>query len=582
MTLQERITVSSEDIMLKLEQALDRFRHFQYDSKYKELLGNVFLKKVETWDTKIRARKNDPFTIVVVGEFKRGKSSFINALLGEEILCTDVTPETVTMNRLVYGVHKNEAVLSGGRRMELTDGELKRGALEKLIADVGEPIRQLELSRPNEWLKDIRIIDTPGMNDILCNFDSIVAEALSQADAVIYIYSVNMPLSRSEQMYLRYSILPQRYTKLFLIGNYADLLETQESFSRMRLFLQKRISELLPKERIYMVSALDELCRSKENERPCAELSETLESEFSLLRRELEELIKEKKTVIASDRMLRMTRLMAEELCDSLNNIEKGLEMSSSQLALEQEMIKTQKDNQVKQLQEAKEQIHDKTTVMNAEALQWLSEIQREIEGEDLSVYSAQEILQYYSYYCIELLQTAVHECLEYHREELLDQMSLLSGALGKNLAGTYTGKDKLSFCLRLDNNTWTRGDSVTLTITQLSSNSLLNAIVNLTGSLLRKGEIEADKGKLIEDIRKKYPQLWKEVKNKVTDQYSALACTADKLLEEYYEEQIKQAEAAVEQYKEAAQKSDKDKQAVAKAVEEIRETLNVFLEKTV
>ena len=52
--------------------------------------------------------------------------------------------------------------------------------------------------------------------------------------------------------------------------------------------------------------------------------------------------------------------------------------------------------------------------------------------------------------------------------------------------------------------------------------------------------------------------------------------------MEEYYEEQIKQAEAAVEQYKEAAQKNDKDKQAVAKAVEEIRETLNVFLEKIV
>ena len=83
MPLQDRITVSTADTIQRLEQSLDRLRRFQYDSQYRALLGDTLMDHLEFWDNKIRSRKNDPFTVVVVGEFKRGKSSFINALLGD-------------------------------------------------------------------------------------------------------------------------------------------------------------------------------------------------------------------------------------------------------------------------------------------------------------------------------------------------------------------------------------------------------------------------------------------------------------------------------------------------------------------
>ena len=263
MPLQDRITVSTADTIQRLEQSLDRLRRFQYDSQYRALLGDTLMDHLEFWDNKIRSRKNDPFTVVVVGEFKRGKSSFINALLGEEVMITDVVPETVTMNKLNYGIHKNEAVLSGGRRLTLRDDELSRPALERLMGEVGEPIRQLELWRTNDFLKDVRIIDTPGLNDVTDDhLDAIVADAMAQADAVIYIYSVNSPLARSEQMYIRYAILPQQYTKLFLVGNYGDLLEKPDTLERMRAMLSQRTALLLPGEKTYLISALDELCRA--------------------------------------------------------------------------------------------------------------------------------------------------------------------------------------------------------------------------------------------------------------------------------------------------------------------------------
>ena len=55
--------------------------------------------------------KDDFFTVVVVGEFKRGKSTFVNALLGEELLISDVLPETATIQAIMYNKEKKAQVL---------------------------------------------------------------------------------------------------------------------------------------------------------------------------------------------------------------------------------------------------------------------------------------------------------------------------------------------------------------------------------------------------------------------------------------------------------------------------------------
>lgn len=579
MNIQDRITVSTEDTLLRLEQGLDRLSRFRYDSAYKNLLGESVLSRMELWENSIRARKKDPFTVVIAGEFKRGKSSFINALLGEQVVTTDVTPETVTINSIRYGIHKNEAVLSGGRRLKLNDNELSRSALEKLMAEVGEPIRQLELWRPNERLRDIRIIDTPGLNDVSADFDPLVAEALAQADAVIYMYSITFPLSRSEQMFLKYSILPQNYTKLFLVGNYGDLANTEEALARVQNMLRERTELLLPDEPAYLISALDELCRALGKPRPCEELAPHLEKGFDQLRSDLEALIAEKKSVIAADRMLRLTRLMFKELSDDLANLEKGMEMNAAQLTSEKEKLDAEKSVHIQNLEAAQLKIERLISEMQLNTDEWCGALLQRMEHEDLTQYPVQDLYQYYSYYCIDLLQTAVRSCLEQHREELLEEMSKLSDELGKNLAGFYTSDDTLTFRLTLDSNTWTKGDSVTLVITQLSKSAIINTLTDLTGSLLRKNELENDKGILLESIRNKYPTLRRELSAFVAQQYRALSQSAKRLLEEHYQGLIDRAEAVVGQYAEAAKKSEAEKAQTAAAIAEVRAVLDAFAE---
>ena len=165
MELNKRIYYDASELMKRIETSLDQLKPYQYDSRYRELLGELLVGKINEWERSIRQRKSDPFTLVVCGDFKRGKSSLINALLGEDVVPTNVTTETVTLNRISYGAHSNEIILSGGRRVSLTDEELCRDALEPLIIQLDEPVQQLELHRTIDILKDITVIDTPGLGD---------------------------------------------------------------------------------------------------------------------------------------------------------------------------------------------------------------------------------------------------------------------------------------------------------------------------------------------------------------------------------------------------------------------------------
>ena len=120
------IVYDIEDLRCRLDSYLDGLSQLRHSEKYRELLGEAFSFKVTAWEQSIRRQKDMPFTIVVCGEFKRGKSSFINSLLGEDVVTTDVTTETITLNKISYGPHSNALVLEKGKRMLLTDEQLRR------------------------------------------------------------------------------------------------------------------------------------------------------------------------------------------------------------------------------------------------------------------------------------------------------------------------------------------------------------------------------------------------------------------------------------------------------------------------
>lgn len=231
-------------------------------------MGEALVERIVQWDQQIRRRKNDPYTLVVCGEFKRGKSSLINALLGADVVKTNVTAETVTLNRIQYGPHQNVVRLSQGRQLTLSDDELERDALEPLMQQTGETFRQIDLQRPLEFLKQVTIIDTPGLGDSLKDFSSLVDQALGQADAVVYVFSVRYPLAAERAAFPEAAVIPQKYTDLSLVGNYADTIHSDSDLTRLEDMLTQRIQDLLPGQKPWWLSALDERCRQLGETRP--------------------------------------------------------------------------------------------------------------------------------------------------------------------------------------------------------------------------------------------------------------------------------------------------------------------------
>ncbi len=156
------------------------------------------------------------FLLVIVGEFNSGKSAFINALLGAEIATEGVTPTT---DRITVLRHSDEP-----ERRELREGILEKG-------------------HPNEFLREISIVDTPGTNAIVRHHEELSRSFVPRSDLVLFITSAERPLTESERGYLE--MIRDWGKKILLVINKSDLLNDDESTEKVRSFVSDGIRSML-------------------------------------------------------------------------------------------------------------------------------------------------------------------------------------------------------------------------------------------------------------------------------------------------------------------------------------------------
>lgn len=121
----------------------------------------------------LRARLTNlqtPALLVVVGEVKAGKSSFINALLREEICDVAPGPCTTRIRELVYGA-------------------------ERSVANLGHVWDRVSL--PKEVLREVTIVDTPGTNSLIRDHQTITENYIPQSDLIIFVFSAVNPHTQS-------------------------------------------------------------------------------------------------------------------------------------------------------------------------------------------------------------------------------------------------------------------------------------------------------------------------------------------------------------------------------------------------
>ncbi len=186
------------------------------------------------------------YRVAVIGEFKRGKSSLINALIGSSILPTDVIPLTAAITRLVYGTQREIIIhCKDGSSMTKTLSELIDYATkyDKEKAATAATVREIEVRYPSVLCQNhIEIIDTPGLNDNE-SMSEVTLSVLGKIDAAIVVISATQPLSMTEQNLTIDLIRQEGIRHLVFVVTFLDQLMDEEEKDRMVSFIGGRLGK---------------------------------------------------------------------------------------------------------------------------------------------------------------------------------------------------------------------------------------------------------------------------------------------------------------------------------------------------
>jgi small GTP-binding protein len=157
------------------------------------------------------------FLVVIIGEFNAGKSSFVNALLGDDLLPMGITPTTEAIELIRYSETPQ-------RKPTLRDNSLR------------------EWAHPNTGAPGVAIVDTPGTGSVFQKHETTAKAFLHRSDLVIFVVSAKRAFAETERLYLE---MAKNYgKKIILVINQVDLLEPAE-LVQVRRFVEQQVKDLL-------------------------------------------------------------------------------------------------------------------------------------------------------------------------------------------------------------------------------------------------------------------------------------------------------------------------------------------------
>ncbi|MEO5767433.1 MAG: dynamin family protein [Polyangia bacterium] len=215
------------------------------------------------------------FSLVVLGEFNHGKSTFVNALLGTPLLPTGITPTTAVLTHISHGTKPQaELVLNSGERRPLDPARLADWATVDGLAAKGqapgareaapESVHYIDLRVPAPVLADhLTVVDTPGVNDINEQRAEITYGYVPRADAAIFLLDATQILTASERQFLEERILRSSRERLIFVIAKIDLLDEAEQAETVA-FARTHLARIVPDPAIFAISARRELAGKRE------------------------------------------------------------------------------------------------------------------------------------------------------------------------------------------------------------------------------------------------------------------------------------------------------------------------------
>jgi GTP-binding protein EngB required for normal cell division len=206
--------------------------------------------------TRIPKLESERFHLVVLGEFNHGKSTFVNAMLGSDILPTGITPTTASINHVVFAQHPTaRVVLTSGESKYLDPQQLKEWvtvagghASEVAYVEVGYPSRLLE--------NHVVLVDTPGVNDLNEQRAEVTYGYVPRADAVVFLLDAGQALKDSEREFLRSRVLESARDRLIFVLGKMDMLSSDERIAVID-YVKGGLSQMMPEPVVFPLSAKD-------------------------------------------------------------------------------------------------------------------------------------------------------------------------------------------------------------------------------------------------------------------------------------------------------------------------------------
>ncbi len=216
--------------------------------------------------------EHEKFSLVVVGEFSRGKSTFINAILGSKILPSSKNPTTAVISKIVYADEPMYIVhYLNGDSKEITEKEFLDikarvdddiviiDQLKKAINSTKSisEISSIDIKYPLDFCKEnVEVVDTPGVNDLNLMRVDITYNYLRKADAAILLLSATQLLTQSELTFLKEQILGNQIHDIFIVINGKDHCKNKDEEQRLLNYVKNNLCTVIKKDfPVYILSS---------------------------------------------------------------------------------------------------------------------------------------------------------------------------------------------------------------------------------------------------------------------------------------------------------------------------------------